>query len=490
MVIETEDFRIFTIKPEKLVDRLIVETYLPENIEIKEKLKGSPSLGNIADIRCGKTPHDKSAFYGGNILFLKTQHIQEGYLNLKESFQINDEAQNTLLKNSKIYPEDVLLTIIGASFEVIGRATTFPQELGEANINQNIARIRLFNTEKIRPEYVEAFLNSPIGRKQVQMISRVVGQYNLNLVEVRAIKIPIPPLDVQQTIIDLWNLAKTIRKTNLGKIKHLNDIINGDTPFSQSEIELPDLNKSTLFITKPEDLDEKLIVEYYRSKLIESILEKEKKRLTLLPLKELVTIRHEYIKPKETPKTFYQLLKISNSGFTQLREERRGEEIKYDIMNVARTGDIVVSRIGAIYGATAIVPEIYDASLVSKEFHVLTPKQDKIASIYLWKVLRSSYFKVMLEGYVTGGSRLRIKEEKLLEMLIPVPDLKIQQTLSKLVSEAIRQHRDLQKEIRETKENAKSKITTILLQNVKTYESIAKDVISKNRETLKELARY
>jgi restriction endonuclease S subunit len=203
-----------------------------------------------------------------------------------------------------------------------------------------------------------------------------------------------------------------------------------------------------------------------------------------------VTIRHEYIKPKETPKTFYQLLKISNSGFTQLREERRGEEIKYDIMNVARTGDIVVSRIGAIYGATAIVPEIYDASLVSKEFHVLTPKQDKIASIYLWKVLRSSYFKVMLEGYVTGGSRLRIKEEKLLEMLIPVPDLKIQQTLSKLVSEAIRQHRDLQKEIRETKENAKSKITTILLQNVKTYESIAKDVISKNRETLKELARY
>jgi hypothetical protein len=38
LVIETEDFRIFTIKPEKLVDRLIVEPYLPENIDRKEKL--------------------------------------------------------------------------------------------------------------------------------------------------------------------------------------------------------------------------------------------------------------------------------------------------------------------------------------------------------------------------------------------------------------------------------------------------------------------
>jgi type I restriction enzyme S subunit len=478
LVVETEDFRIFTIKPENLVDRLIVETYLPENLEVKEKLRGNPSLGNVADIRCGKTPHDKSAFYGGNILFLKTQHVQEGYLKLKDKFYVNAEAQDTLLKNSKVYPEDVLLTIIGASFEVIGRAATFPKELGEANINQNIARIRLFNTDKIRPEYVEAFLNSPIGRKQSQMISRVVGQYNLNLVEVRAIKIPIPPLEVQQTVIDLWNKAKATRKENLSKIRHL------------SEIELPDLNKSTFFKTKPEDLGEKLIVEYYRSKLIESILEKEKKRLTLLPLKELVTLRHAYMKPKETPKRFYQLLKISNSGFAYLREERLGEEIKYETMKIVRTGDMVVSRIGAIYGATAIVPEIYDNSLVSNEFHVLIPKQDKVASIYLWKVLRSSYFKGILEGYVTGGSRLRIKEEKLIEMLIPVPDLKIQQTLSKLVSQAIRQSRELQKEIRDAKEVAKTKIATILLQNVKTYESVAKDVISKSRETLKELAKY
>lgn len=490
MVVEAEDFRIFTIKPEKLVDRLIVETYLPENIEVKEKLRGSPSLGNIADVRCGKTPHDKSAFYGGDILFLKTRNVQEGYLKLKDKFYINTEAQNTLLKNSKVYPKDVLLTIIGASFEVIGRAVTFPKKLGEANINQNIARIRLFNTDSIRPEYVEAFLNSPIGRKQSQMISRVVGQYNLNLVEVRAIKIPIPPLEVQQTIIDLWNKAKTTRKTNLDKIKHLSEIVNGDTPFSQSEIELPDLNKSTFFFTKPEDLGNKLIVEYYRSKLIESIIEKEKTRLTLLPLKELVMVRHDYIKPKETPKTFYQLLKISNSGFAHLREERRGEEIKYETMKIVRTGNIVVSRIGAIYGATAIVPEVYDNSLVSNEFHVLVPKQDKVASIYLWKVLRSSYFKSILEGYVTGGSRLRIKEEKLIEMLIPVPDLKIQQTLSKLVSEAIHQSRELQKEIRHAKEIAKTKIATILLQNVKTYESIAKDVISKSRETLRELAKY
>lgn len=490
MVVNTEDFRIFKVSPENLTDRLIVEAYLPENLEIKEKLRGSPSLGNISDIRCGSTPRDKSAFYGGNILFLKTQHVQEGYLKLKEKYYINNEAHNTVLKNSKIYSGDILLTIIGASFDVIGRAAIFPEELVEANINQNIARIRLFNPEKIKPEYVEAFLNSPLGRKQSQMISRVVGQYNLNLPEVRAIKIPIPPLEVQQHVIEIWRKAKKTRKGNLHEIKKLSDIINGDTPFSKSEIELPDLNTASFFYTNSVDLERKLIVEYYRSKLIESILTKEKKRLNLQPLKDLVEFRNERVKPKDTPRRFYQLLQISHEGRPKIPEERLGEEIKYQTMKIVRTGDIVVSRIGAIYGATAIIPKNYDGALVSNEFHVLIPDLNKVTDVYLWKVLRSSYIRGILEGYVTGGSRLRVNEEQLKELPIPVPAIGIQKTLSSLVQNAIRQSKELQKQIRKTRETVKNQIQDILLQNIKTYETYAKEVIRRNKEMLKELAKY
>lgn len=490
MDVDTEEFRIFKITPNDLADRLIVEAYLPEKLEIRNKLRGCPSLGVIADIKCGSTPRDKTAFYGGNVLFLKTQHVQEGYLDLKEKFYVNQEAHNSILENSKVYPADILLTIIGASFDVIGRAVMFPKKLGEANINQNIARIRVFNPEKIKPEYVEAFMDSPLGRMQSQMMSRVVGQYNLNLPEVRAVRIPIPPLEIQQSVIDIWQKAKSTRKENLSKIRELSEIIDGSKTFSNLDIEMPDLSCANFFMTQSPDLQSNLTVEHYRSKLIENILSREKEKLGLQRLVDLVEFHNEYVKPKDYPDRFYQLLQVSHNGTSKLREERLGEEIKYETMKTVKTGDVIVSRIGAIYGATSIVPKRFDGALVSNEFHVLTAKEDRLTNVYLWKVLRSEYTRAILEGYVTGGSRLRVGENTLKELLIPVPPLGVQKTFSSYILEAISKRKKLRKEILTVKKNAKIQITNILLQNLTTYETIAKEIISRSGDTLKELAKY
>lgn len=489
----------FQTASEELGDRLTVEYYLPEYRFVKKQLKHGLSLGEIASVTSGHTPRDKTAFKGGSILFLKTQHIHEGHLNLKEPYYITEEAHNSTLRSSKVDVGDVLLTIIGASPNIIGRAVVFPDSLGKANINQNITRIRVFDSDFIRPEYVEAFLNSPLGRAQSQMMSRVMGQYNLNLSEVRSIRIPIPRPESQEMIAHIWKKAKEERKEKIEEIRRLSEIVNGDMVFSDLGIKIPRPQDTSFFVIQGEDLQKKATVEYYRSRLIQDALLTEKEKLNLQKLDDLVEFREDRIDPKETPEIFFQLLNVGLDGKTRLREERLGKEIRYSYMKRVKKGNILISRISAIYGASSIVPEEFNNGLVSGEYYILDVDRKKLTNVYLWKILRSEWIRVILEGFTTGGSRLRVGKKMLKELMIPVPPLSLQRTFSSYILQIIEKLEQLRREVNATMKNAGQEIQKEILTVLedKKYdvfrsmvEKLAKNVIARNKDTLMELAKY
>lgn len=494
----TEKPLFFETVPEELGERLTVEFYLPEYRFVKNQLKRGLRLGEIALVTSGHTPRDKSAFKGGTVLFLKTQHVHEGYLNLEEPYYITQEAHNSTLRNSKVSTGDILLTIIGASPNIIGRAVVFPDDL-EANINQNIASIRVFDQEFIRPDYVEAFLNSPLGRAQSQMMSRVVGQYNLNLTEVRSIKIPIPHPESQEKIAHIWEKAKEERREKSKEITRLLEIVNGDMVFSDLGIKIPRPRDTGFFTIQGEDLQRKLTVEYYRSKLVQDALLMEKDKLNLQRLDDLVKFRDDRIDPKEFPNSFFQLLKVSFDGKTKLSEERLGKEIRYKYMKTLRKGDILVSRINAIYGAVSIVPQEFDKSLVSSEHHVLVHDPKRLTNVYLWKILRSEWVRAILEGFTTGGSKLRISESRLKELMIPVPPISLQKPFSSYILQTVEKIDQLREKLNTTIRNAGQEIQNEILEVLQDeeydvfrsmVEKFARNVIDRNKDTLMELAKY
>src|SRR3989344_5039122 len=57
---------------------------------------------------------------------------------------------------------DVLVTIIGATFDIVGRSAMVFPHYPKMNINQNVALIR--PAEQILPGYLEAFLRGKYGR--------------------------------------------------------------------------------------------------------------------------------------------------------------------------------------------------------------------------------------------------------------------------------------------------------------------------------------
>lgn len=71
----------------------------------------------------------------------------------------------------------------------------------------------------------------------------------------------------------------------------------------------------------------------------------------------------------------YRLVSIRRrSGGMFLREEKTGSDIKTKQLYVVRTGDIVLSRMQVVHGATAIVPPEFDGCHVSGTYLVLVPR--------------------------------------------------------------------------------------------------------------------
>jgi restriction endonuclease S subunit len=495
---------LYVAKAKDIGGKIVAEAYSPEYLLLGKQLVDCVNMGDISHVRSGKTPKigkilDRNAFQGGTVLFLKTRHVHEGYLNLRQRSYINEEADDTIMRNSKVIPGDVLMTIIGASLDVIGRAVVFPQSLKRANINQNVVRIRSFDQELILPEYLEAFLNSPIGRTQIESAARCVGQFNLNVPEVRAIKVPLPEPAMQRQIADIWINAKNIREKNHGLRIALRREIGEKMLFPSSGINLPQFGDIDFFIAPSASIEQRLTVEAIRSARIENVLQSGRGFVKHVPLGELIDFREEYVSPKENPEAFYQLVQVGFNGSTKLREERAGRDIQYDKMKVVRMGDILVSRINAIYGAISVVPRRFDKALVSGECHVLVPRKKEIEPVYLWMALRLKYVRALLEGKTSGGTKLRVSDRALSVLPIPFPPRESQLTLSKVVEDDLIRLRELAREIHSVRKQSKAKIRELIMANLDkmTFDAlgaklkrVVKNVISTNEDVLKELAKY
>jgi restriction endonuclease S subunit len=141
-------------------------------------------------ISTGHTPSMKNDnFYGGNIKFIKTNNLRDNYIKPEFDHYLSEEG-NEDIKRTQLKENDVIVTIIGATQEIVGRATKISKEILPANINQNIALIRL-NISKINPDFINIYLNSKYGKQYLYYLSRQTEQVNLNCEEIGRVKIPI-----------------------------------------------------------------------------------------------------------------------------------------------------------------------------------------------------------------------------------------------------------------------------------------------------------
>ena len=186
--------------------------------EIKEfqvyKLKDLCAL-----ITKGTTPTTLGLkFEEHGIPFIRAQNIIDGKISFsKDALYISPETHN-VLKRSKIYPNDILISIAGT----IGRSGIVGNEFGELNCNQAVAILRV--NARVIPNFLRVWLESDLAKKQISS-STVTGVIsNLSLSQIGNLEIHLPSLEIQNkfmAFIEVMDRAMGIARLNLKQLENL-----------------------------------------------------------------------------------------------------------------------------------------------------------------------------------------------------------------------------------------------------------------------------
>ena len=146
----------------------------------------------------GTTPPANEIFeeYSENMIpYLKVYNLSfTGDLLFHQEPQfISKSTHNGKLSRSKVYPNDVLMNIVGPP---LGKFSVVTNEYPEWNINQAIAIFRA--KEKVIPQYLMSALMQPDVLRPFLEQAVGIRQLNLSLEQCRNLEISLPPLALQQ----------------------------------------------------------------------------------------------------------------------------------------------------------------------------------------------------------------------------------------------------------------------------------------------------
>ena len=125
--------------------------------------------------------------------------------------------------------------------------------------------------------------------------------------------------------------------------------------------------------------------------------------------------------------------KISfNDGIISLRDEGTTKTR----MILIRPGDLVLSGINAAKGAIAVYGEENTKSIAATiHYGAYIPDRERVDVKFLWWLLRSSTFRVLLRQYLPGGIKTELKAKRLLPIPVPLPPLEEQRRIVARIEE-------------------------------------------------------
>jgi type I restriction enzyme, S subunit len=164
---------------------------IPEEWEV-------PAIGSKAEkIGSGITPTGGQRVYRSEGRpFIRSQNIGWGNL-LLDDVAFIDDAIHFTFPETEIQLDDVFLNITGAS---IGRSAIADSRVLGGNVNQHVCIIRA-NQAKLVPRYLNIFLLSAAGQRQIDSFQAGGNRQGLNFAQVRSMLIPIPSTKSEQRAI-------------------------------------------------------------------------------------------------------------------------------------------------------------------------------------------------------------------------------------------------------------------------------------------------
>jgi restriction endonuclease S subunit len=361
------------------------------------------------------------------------------------------------LKTYKLLDGDLLLNRTNSK-ELVGKCGVF-REQGDWVFASYLIRVRV-DENLLLPDFASFFLSSTVGRMQIDCLSRqIIGMTNINAEEIKLIKIPVPPIEVQKQIIEKFEAiydAKSAREVEakglLGGIDaYLLDHLGIEIPITTA-------NERFFYRRLSEITGSRFDANSYRAERLAAIEAVKNGRYSTNKLKFLADFSKTIVSETVLPYVGLENIESSTGNYIETSEKE-----SFGSAVIFKKNQILFPKL------RPYLNKVYYAELdgvCSTEFHVLDSKSPSLTNAFLADFLRSQTIVSQTKHLMSGNTLPRLQTEDIENLLIPLPPLEVQEEITAHIRSIRERARELEREAQAEVERAKAEVERMILDKV------------------------
>jgi len=344
------------------------------------------------------------------------------------------------------------------SKELVGKCAVFRAE-GRWYFASYLIRVRVADSTGIIPEFLARFLNSSIGRVQIDQASRqIIGMANINAEEIKNLLVPLPPPDVQRAHVADLDKHWAARQEKLARIVEL--LSAGSREIAERlGLSRPVVPAQLAYGARRGTMQaaDRVNPEFFHPERIFSARAIEAGATPSLRLDAAAAFVRDRVSAPATGDFYVGLANV----------ERDTGELRRSIQEAPPGGACVCFRAGDVLYAK-LRPYLNKVHLAerpgvaSPEFFVLRPRS-VIRAEYLAAILRSEMVLAQTRHMTAGNTHPRLTTTDVHQLLLPVPDPAVQNEVAVAEGSSRAEARELKREADEAWSDAKRRFGDKLL---------------------------
>ena len=347
----------------------------------------------------------------------------------------------------------------------------------------------IVNPDIIIPDFLFIYTQLSVYKKWVKATQRAAGQPNINAEEYKSLKIPLPPLEIQQQIVDLYEKAYTEKQQKEAEAQKLLDSIddyllgelgiilpkeeellpqNTDKNTSYNlDNDNPLVKKGRLFLTNLSEVTGKRIDPDYNSKM--TYLFSNKGFYNHILLKELITKQPQYGANEEakdfendTDIRYIRITDIDELG--DLKNNNKKTANKVETKYFLNYNDLLFARSGSV-GRCYIHKKTNEMAIFAGYLIRFVVNTDICNPDYIFYYCNSKFYKLWVSAIERPAVQSNINAEEYKSLPIPIPPLEKQNEIATHISQIRNKANALKNEGKEILEQAKQEVERMILGN-------------------------
>ncbi|MGD9116765.1 MAG: restriction endonuclease subunit S [Dehalococcoidia bacterium] len=474
MTIRAVRMKCFAVCDDRIEGRLDSEFYLPEFLELEDKLKRLDylRLGDIANF--SNETWNQQSIYDKEFPYIEIGEIDTSTGEIKNIIYYGLEDAPSRAK-MVVKENDI---IISTTRPDRGAISIIDKAKDNFIASTGFAILREIKSKNVNREYLFYILRTRLCLSQMRQRSGGGNYPAIVTEELKKIVIPIPHNTTQTYVVKTMKSAYEHKKQKDEEARKLLESINGFV-LEHLGISLPEINDKSCFVVWSDDIKgRKINPQAYTAKpeAIRSAIEG-----STYPIRRLSDIVTQNISgdwgedPVLVKKTDDHVLcrVLRNTDFVNqynLNFENVAERLinkdKYQKIRL-KQGDILIEKSGGSptqpVGRVALVENEGEGYAFSN-FVQLLRINDECIPQYLFIFLKAVYalnYTEFLQNQTTGIKNLIMSEY--LSIPIPIPPLHVQQQMADTIKSKMLKAEQLQKDAQEEVKKAKNEVENLLL---------------------------